>query len=694
MAHYVMTRGRYTRIGAEFDGDGVNFAVFSEHATGIDLCLFTPDGARELARLPMPERTGHVWHGRVPGLVPGQLYGYRAHGSYAPEQGHRFNPHKLLLDPYAKRITGHPRWSEALFGYNTAAKSLDLTFNTRDSARFMPKCVVEDPSFHWGNDRPPAHTVAQSVIYEAHVKGFTALRDVHHAGHFLGLASDEAVDHLLDLGVTAIELLPVQAFLNDKFLTDRKLTNYWGYQTIGFFAPEPRYMSTGQIAEFQHVVKRLHAAGIEVILDVVYNHTGEGSELGPTLSFRGLDNRSYYRLMPDNPRHYINDTGCGNTLNMDHPMVLRMVMDSLRYWVEAMHVDGFRFDLASTLARDASGFQPNGAFFAAIRQDPVLNRVKLIAEPWDIGPGGYQLGAFPHPFMEWNDKYRDGVRRFWRGDTALAPELATRITGSAPQFDHSGRSATSSVNFITAHDGMTLRDLVSYSHKHNTANTEDNRDGHSEDYSDNMGTEGPSDAPTIAAARAQRSRNLLATVLLSQGTPMLLSGDEIGHSQRGNNNAYCQDNDLTWLDWNNADRELLAFTRKLITFRAVHPILRQKRFLHSLMRGADGADDLIWWHASGRHMTPKDWQDPGLANVCVELRTASGTPEYDDLEYAIFLIFNAGAEMHVALPRPPSGHIWSRHINTADPDAAPQALAAIVHVPPQSVSALVLETGA
>ncbi len=691
MAQYTMTRGRYMRIGAEFDGDGVNFAVFSEHAPGIDLCLFSPDGARELARLPLPERTGYVWHGRVPGLVPGQLYGYRAHGPYAPEQGHRFNPHKLLLDPYAKRITGHPRWSEALYGYNTAAKSQDLTFNTRDSARFMPKCVVEDPSFHWGNDRPPAHTIAQSVIYEAHVKGYTALRDVHHAGHFLALASDEAVDHLLDLGVTAIELLPVQAFLNDRFLVDRNLTNYWGYQPIGYFAPEPRYMSTGQIAEFQHVVKRLHAAGIEVILDVVYNHTGEGSELGPTLSFRGLDNRSYYRLVADNPRHCINDTGCGNTLNLDHPMVLRMVMDSLRYWVEAMHVDGFRFDLASTLARDDNGFQPNGAFFAAIRQDPVLSRVKLIAEPWDIGPGGYQLGAYPHPFLEWNDKFRDGVRRFWRGDDGLARDLATRITGSAEQFDHSGRSATSSVNFISAHDGMTLRDLVSYSRKHNEANKEANHDGHGEDFCDNMGHEGPTDDPAISAARAQRSRNMLATTLLSQGTPMLLAGDEIGHTQKGNNNTYCQDNELTWLDWSRADRGLMAFTRKLIAFRTAHPILRQKRFLHSRPRDADGTDDLIWWHPSGRRMTPEDWQDPELANVCVEFRTASGTPEYDDLEYAIFVIFNAGSELHVALPHPPEGQIWSRHINTAEPEAPPQTLAAIVHVPAHSVSALVLE---
>jgi glycogen operon protein len=491
--------------------------------------------------------------------------------------------------------------------------------------------------------------------------------------------------------VTAIELLPVQAFINDRFLVEKKLTNYWGYQTIGFFAPDSRYLATGQIAEFQHAVARLHAAGIEVILDVVYNHTAEGNELGPTLCFRGLDNASYYRLAPDR-RFYVNDTGCGNTLNLDHPMVLRMVMDSLRYWVEVMHVDGFRFDLASTLARRADGFHQTAPFLSAIRQDPVLSRVKLIAEPWDIGPGGYQLGGFPHPFLEWNDRFRDGVRRYWRGDAGTAPDLAARVTGSAREFDHAGRAATSSVNFITAHDGFTLRDTVSYSEKHNLANGEDNRDGHSENFSDSFGTEGPSDDAAIEAARACRTRAMLATLLLSQGTPMLLAGDEVGHSQQGNNNAYCQDNDLTWIDWQAGDADLSAFVARLIAFRKEHPILAQKLFLHSRERQIDGKEDVVWWHPSGRAMTPGDWQDPGLRHVCVELRTASGTPAHAVLEYAIFLVFNSGPALDVVLPAPPDGHVWRQEIDSADPAAGTARLnGAPLRVSAQAVCALVLE---
>jgi glycogen operon protein len=684
-------RGRHDRIGATFDGDGVNFAIFSEHATAVELCLFSPDGVRETHRIFLPERTGWVWHGRIPGLCPGQLYGYRVHGPFEPEDGHRFNPNKLVLDPYAKRITGHPRWSDALFGYNPGAKTLDLTYSTRDSARFMPKCVVEDPSFFWGNDRPPAKSANESIIYEAHVKGFTHLMDTPNNGKFLGLASDRAIDHLVDLGITAIELLPVQSFLNDRWLIEKKLTNYWGYQTLGFFAPEPRYLAQGQINEFQHMVARLHAAGIEVILDVVYNHTCEGSELGPTLSFRGIDNKSYYRLAPY-PRHYINDTGCGNTLNLDHPMVLRMVMDSLRYWVEVMHVDGFRFDLASTLARDDEGFQSNSAFFSAIRQDPVLNRVKLIAEPWDIGPGGYQLGAFPHPFMEWNDKYRDGVRRFWRRDHRPAPELAARITGSAIQFDHSGRGATSSINFISAHDGFNLMDMVSYAQKNNIANGEGNRDGHSENYSDNMGIDGATDDVQVNEMRSLRRRNLMATLMLSQGTPMMLAGDEIGHTQQGNNNAYCQDSEISWLNWAQVDTDMLAFTRRLIAFRKNHPILRQKLFLHSKARTSDGKADVLWWHPEGRRMTAADWENPALSFVCVEMRTASGTPAYADLEYALFLVFNAGGVQEITLPPAPDGKVWSRRINTYAPDAPNERMGfGTLVVPAHSVSALVLE---
>ncbi|PQO23434.1 glycogen debranching enzyme GlgX [Rhodobacteraceae bacterium WD3A24] len=684
--------GRAAPLGASFDGDGVNFAVFSEHAEAIDLCLFEPEGRRETARLRLPERTGNVWHGRVPGLMPGQLYGLRAHGPYAPEQGHRFNANKLLIDPYARQLTGQPRWSDALYGYNPGAKTADLTFSSRDSARFMPKCVVVDPSFSWGNDRPPATRPSETVIYEAHVKGMTArMPGLLRPGTFLGMASDAVLDHLCALGVTAVELLPVQAFLNDRFLVERRLTNYWGYQSIGFFAPDPRYLGTGDIAEFQHMVARMHAAGLEVILDVVYNHTGEGNELGPTLAFRGLDNRSYYRLA-ENPRHYIDDTGTGNTLNLDHPMVLRMVMDSLRYWVQVMHVDGFRFDLAATLARTPQGVRPDAAFLTAIRQDPVLARVKLIAEPWDLGPGGYQLGAFPHPFLEWNDKFRDGVRRFWRGDAGMAPDLAARITGSAAQFDHSGRAATSSVNFVTAHDGFTLVDLVSYAEKHNEANGEDNRDGHDANHSDNLGVEGPTNDPDIRAARARRRRNLLATLMLSQGTPMILSGDEIGNSQGGNNNAYCQDNATTWLDWAEADTDFQAFTARLIAFRKAHPILSQKLFLHSRERAIDGKEDLFWWHPSGRAMTPPDWEDPTLSHVCVEMRTASDTPAHLTLETAIFMVFNAGDALEVAVPPAPEGCVWCRHIDTAAPDAAHQRLNGDpLTVGAQSVVVLVLE---
>ncbi len=684
-------RGRPNPIGPTFDGEGVNFAIFSEHATAVELCLFSPDGLRETHRLKLPERTGYVWHGRVPGLCPGQLYGYRVHGPYDPERGLRFNPHKLLLDPYARRITGHPRWSDALYGYVVGSKAADLSFSTRDSARYMPKCVVEDPSFYWGNDRPPMVPLSETVIYEAHVKGLTQRAGVNLPGTFLGLAEDRILDHLSQLGVTTVELLPVQAFINDRWLVERRLTNYWGYQTIAFFAPDPRYLSAGQIHEFQHMVARLHARGIEVILDVVYNHTGEGNELGPTLSFRGIDNKSYYRLA-DNPRFYRDYTGCGNTLNLDHPMVLRMVMDSLRYWVEVMHVDGFRFDLATTLSRERDGFDPNSAFFAAIRQDPILNRVKLIAEPWDLGPGGYQLGAFPHPFLEWNDKFRDTVRRFWRGDPGTAPDLAARILGSAQQFDHSGRSAHSSVNFVAAHDGFTLADIVSYSRKHNEVNGEGNRDGHEENYSDNMGVEGPTDDARILAARARRMRNLLATVFLAQGTPMLRGGDEMGHSQQGNNNAYCQDNPISWLDWERADRALIAFTRQLIQFRRNHPILRQKRFLHARPRVRDGKADVFWWHPSGRPMEPADWLSPNLRHLCVELRTASGTPAYDDVEYALFLVFNGGPALDVMLPPAPEGQLWSLRLNTAQPDAPPErCLPGRVYVPAEAVLAFVLE---
>jgi glycogen operon protein len=678
-------------LGASFDGGGVNFAVFSEHATKIEVCLFSADGQRETSRIALRERTGHTWHGRIAGLLPGQMYGLRAHGPFRPEEGHRFNPHKLLIDPYARRLTGHPRWSDALLAYNSGTKAADLTFSTRDSARFMPRCVVEDiaPLPTPARAQTP---LSETVIYEAHVKGLTAqLSGVPNPGTFLGLASDKVLDHLTRLGVTAVELLPVQAFLNDRFLVQKGLTNYWGYQTLGFFAPDPRYLSGTRIAEFQHMVARLHAAGIEVILDVVYNHTGEGSELGPTLSFRGLDNASYYMLAPER-RHYINDTGCGNTLNLDHPMVLRMVMDSLRYWAGVMGVDGFRFDLAATLARRAQGFDTHAPFLAAIRQDPMLSRLKLIAEPWDIGPGGYQLGAFGHPFLEWNDKFRDTVRQFWRGDACQVPDLATRITGSAAQFDHGKRAATSSVNLITAHDGFTLMDLVSYTARHNEANGEENRDGHDANFSDNFGVEGPTDDATITAARDLRRRNLMATLLLSQGTPMLLAGDEAGNSQQGNNNAYCQDNATGWVNWAEQGGAMSDFTARLIAFRKAHPILGQKLFLHSRERSLDGIEDVLWWHASGRAMAPEDWQDPELRHLVVELRTAAGTPLEATLEHAICLVFNAGDALSVALPPTPKGKAWSRKIDSAAPgtDSRPE-VGPMLAVAAQCVVTLVLE---
>jgi isoamylase len=687
-----MTEGRPAPLGATFDGEGVNFAVFSEHATRISVCIFSEDGKTETDRLDLPERNGDVWHGYVSGLRPGLMYGLRADGPYAPHHGHRFNVNKLLLDPYAKRITGHPVWHDALMGYTVGDRRGDLSFDRRDSAPYMPRCVVEDPSFSWGIDRAPGHKDAESILYEAHVKSFTAqFPGADAPGTFLALGSDPVLDYLTDLGITAIELLPVHAFLNDRFLVEKGLTNYWGYQTLGFFAPEPRYLHAGQIAEFQYMVARLHAAGIEVILDVVYNHTGEGNETGPTLSFRGLDNLSYYRLAPDK-RGYINDTGTGNTVNVDHPMVLRMILDSLRYWVEVMHVDGFRFDLCSTLGRTATGFDRGAAFFDAIRQDPVLTNVKLIAEPWDIGPGGYQLGAFPPPFLEWNDKYRDGVRRYWRGDPHHVPVMADRLTGSALQFDHSGRPATASVNMLTAHDGFTLTDVVSFVERHNEANGEDNRDGHSANWSDNFGVEGPSTNPSIRAARALRRRNMMATLLLCQGTPMILAGDEVGNSQGGNNNAYCQDNETGWIDWARADADFLAFTRKMIAFRHAHPILRQQRFLHARERAVDGVEDLFWWRPDGTPMTQTDWDDPEARVLCAELRMASGTPVYAERNNALFLVFNAGeADVTVRLPTPPAGQTWTHRIATTTAWFGKEPLDETLDVPGPSVAVCGLE---
>ncbi len=670
LSGHALGPGRPWPLGASFDGDGVNFAVFSAHAERIDLCLFAPDGRKELVRLPFSERDGDVWHLYVGGLTPGSLYGFRAYGPYAPEAGHRFNPNKLLIDPYAGQLSGRLKWSDALMGYKVGSPRGDLSYDTRDSAFAVPKSVVVDASFNWGTDQAPGHAMDQSVIYEAHVKGLTQLHpgvERGLRGSYLGLASDAVIAHLQKLGVTAIELLPVHAFMDDRFLVTRGLKNYWGYQTLSFFAPEPRYMTKGAIWEMQQMVRRFHTAGIEVILDVVYNHTGEGDEYGPTLSWRGLDNASYYRLTGGG-RHYVNDAGTGNSLNVTHPMVLRMVMDSLRNWVEVFHVDGFRFDLASTLGREAYGFDPNGGFFDAIRQDPVLGRVKLIAEPWDIGPGGYQLGNYPHPFSEWNDRYRDGVRRVWRGDAGMMPDFAGRLLGSADQFDKAGRAATSSINFVTSHDGFTLEDLVSFTVKRNLGNGEDNRDGHSDNFSDNLGVEGPTADTLVRAGRVLRKRNLLATLFLSQGVPMVLAGDELGHSQLGNNNAYAQDNEVSWIDWTRVDHSLEAFVARLTALRRAHPVLRQKRFLHAARRPGDGLPDVIWRRADGKTPASGEWHDPAFRCLCVELRMAAEGPDAGDV---IFAVFNTGGAVPLILPD--TAPAWTMVLNTTQPDA-PTAL--------------------
>jgi isoamylase len=604
-------------LGATWDGLGTNFAVFSAHAERVDLCLFDPSGKRQIAVFQLPECTDEVWHGYLPNAHVGQLYGYRAYGPYEPQRGFRFNQHKLLLDPYAKRIAGELKWSDALFGHRVNSPRADLSFDRRDSAPGMVKAVVADESFNWADDRPPNIPWSDTIIYEAHLRGLTMLcEDIrpHERGTFAALAEPRIIDHLRRLGVTAVELLPIHAFVQDRFLLEKGLRNYWGYNTLGFFAVEPRYLSENSAHEMRVAVRRLHAAGIEVILDVVYNHTAEGSELGPTLSFRGLDNTSYYRLVPDNPRHYINDTGTGNTLNLSHPRVLQMVMDSLRHWVMDFHVDGFRFDLGVTLGREPHGFDSGSGFFDALRQDPVLARTKLISEPWDIGPGGYQLGHHPPGFAEWNDRFRDGIRRFWRSDPSMRGEFAARLAGSSDIFDRRSRRPWASVNYAASHDGYTLADVVSYIERHNEVNGEDNRDGHGENYSANWGVEGPTNDSVIKETRARVLRGLLTTVFFSHGTPMLLAGDEFGRTQRGNNNAYCQDNEISWLDWQQADtpagQELTDFVARLIRIRHDNPVLRCRHFLHGKDEPAPGILDIAWFDTHGEIISSESWNNP------------------------------------------------------------------------------------
>ncbi|MFT4012645.1 MAG: glycogen debranching protein GlgX, partial [Paracoccus sp. (in: a-proteobacteria)] len=600
---------------------------------------------------------GGIWFGYLPGVRPGQVYGYRVHGPYAPEQGHRFNPNKLLLDPYARELRGTIRWDDALHGYHVGEN--DLSFDQRDSAPFMPKAAVADPAFDWDADSALRHPWQKSLIYEAHVKGLTQLHpDVpaHLRGTFRGLASDAVIAHLKSLGVSAIELLPVHAFANDRYLGEKGLSNYWGYSTLGFFAPHRPYLHSGQIREVKRAVRRFHEAGIEVILDVVFNHTCEGNEMGPTLSFRGIDNASYYLLSPENPRHSFDTTGTGNTLNVAHPMVLRMVMDSLRYWVEVMHVDGYRFDLASTLGREAHGFERDGSFFNAIRQDPVLNGIKLIAEPWDIGEGGYQVGGYPWPFREWNDKFRDDTRGFWRRDPGLVGAMSERLGGSPVQFDHSHRPATTSVNFVAAHDGFTLWDCVSYNDKHNEANGEDGRDGSGHNLSDNMGAEGPSDDPAILEARIRRVRAMLATMLLSQGVPMILAGDELGHSQRGNNNAYCQDNEISWIDWGKVRPGIREAVAALAGFRAGQGLSVADFAVGVGVEVGGDMPRVRWLHPRGGEMKEADWRDAGL-RLFGMLRRHPGAPD-------LLIVLNAGDDAEFALPE---GE-WRLCIDTARED--------------------------
>jgi glycogen operon protein len=665
-------------LGATYDGSGTNFALFSEVAERVEVCLFGGDGAEVLHDL--PDMDGFFWHAFVPGVEPGQLYGYRVHGPYDPSRGHRCNPSKLLLDPYAKAIDGKFEWGQALFSYNFGDAQ---SRNDEDSAGAMPKSVVISPFFDWGVDRPPKRQYAESVIYEAHVKGLTYQHPEIPAelrGTYSAIAHPVMIDHLRSLGITAIELMPVHHFANDSTLIDRGLSNYWGYNTIGFFAPDSKYSSSaspgGQVQEFKSMVRELHDAGIEVILDVVYNHTGEGNHLGPTLCFKGIDNSAYYRLVDNDQQFYMDYTGTGNTLNVRHPHALQLIMDSLRYWVIEMHVDGFRFDLAATLAREFYDVERLSSFFELVQQDPTVSQVKLIAEPWDVGPGGYQVGNFPPQWTEWNGKYRDTVRDFWRGEAATLGEFASRLTGSADLYEHSARRPVASINFVTAHDGFTLRDLVSYNEKHNEANGEDNRDGESYNRSWNCGHEGPTDDPEVNALRARQQRNFLATLLLSQGVPMISHGDELGRTQQGNNNGFCQDNELTWIDWKNLDVDLLAFTRYVSSLRRDHPLFRLLRFFDCLpvgLRCRKGLPDIAWLRPDGSQMTKQDWGS-GFGRAVAVFLNGQGIADRDGrgervVDDSFVLCFSAHHE-HIQFMLPPAsyGRNWQVVLDTMNPD--------------------------
>ncbi|BDY27945.1 glycogen debranching protein GlgX [Mycolicibacterium mageritense DSM 44476 = CIP 104973] len=692
-------RGKAYPLGATYDGSGTNFALFSEVAERVELCLFDADGVE--TRLTLPEVDGFVWHGFVPSVEPGQRYGYRVHGPYDPAAGHRCNPNKLVLDPYAKAINGSFTWGQPLFSYNFGDPD---SRNDDDSAANMPKAVVINPYFDWGVDHPPKHEYADTVIYEAHVKGLTETHpDIPEQirGTYAAVAHPVIIEHLQSLGVTAIELMPVHHFVNDSGLIDKGLSNYWGYNTIGFLAPDPKYSSSptpgGHVQEFKAMVRALHEANIEVILDVVYNHTAEGNHMGPTLSMRGIDNAAYYRLVDDDKRYYMDYTGTGNSLNVGHPHSLQLIMDSLRYWVTEMHVDGFRFDLAATLAREFYDVDRLSAFFELVQQDPIVSQVKLIAEPWDVGPGGYQVGNFPPLWTEWNGKYRDTVRDYWRGEPATLDEFASRLTGSADLYEQTGRRPFASINFVTAHDGFTLRDLVSYNEKHNAANGEDNRDGESNNKSWNCGAEGPTEDPAINALRARQQRNFLTTLLLSQGVPMISHGDELGRTQQGNNNVYCQDNALSWIDWESADTDLLEFARSVSAVRSAHPVFRRRRFFNGRPvreAGAAALPDIAWLAPDGSDMTTEDWETGYAKSVAVYLN-GQGIPDTDVrgqrvVDDSFLLCFNAHYEaIEFTLPPEEFGTSWVPIVSSAaNPDDEPLAPGARVNVEARAVLVL------
>ncbi|HYO93800.1 MAG TPA: glycogen debranching protein GlgX [Polyangiaceae bacterium] len=697
--------GKPHPLGANWDGEGVNFALFSQHATAVELCLFDSlEAKKESIRVPLTERSNRIWHVYLPDVRPGQLYGYRVHGPHAPEQGHRYNSNKLLVDPYAKAVAGDFQTPDAVYGYNLNEAGADLTFNDTDSAPYVPKSLVVESAFSWSDDRPPLVPWSRTLIYECHVKAMTMRHpEVPGAfrGTYLGLCSEPIIDHLKSLSVTAVELLPVQHALTERRLSELSLTNYWGYSTLAFFAPDPRF-ATGslgqQVTEFKTMVKTLHRAGIEVILDVVYNHTGEGSQLGPTVCFRGVDQAVYYKLDPAHRRQYIDYTGCGNSVNVSHPRSLQLILDSLRYWVCEMHVDGFRFDLAVTLARDPYEFDTFSRFFATVQQDPVLSRVKLIAEPWDLGPGGYRVGGFPAGWAEWNGRYRDCVRRFWRGDDGQVPELASRLSGSSDLFQGGDRGPFASINFVTCHDGFTLHDLVSYERKHNEANGEENRDGTNDNMSRNWGVEGETRAQQVQRLRDRMKRNFLATLAFSQGVPMISHGDEMGRTQNGNNNAYCQDNELTWLDWDldERERELLTFTRDVFRITNSNPVFRRRRFFDGDPVSERGFKDVTWLRPEGGEMAMEDWGN-ARSHALGMLIHGEGSDDVDERGrptrgQTLLLLLNASNRARsFALPNVAGGGHWQEMVNTAQPthripkgsgiSVAPHSLVLLCYMP-------------